>query len=379
MLNNILAAAMRYITSNLSIIPIRADGSKSPALAEWKAFQRRRPTEAEAHKWFHRNLGIALVCGAISGNVEVIDFDDHEAFLLWLELLDEHKPGLIEKLVLVETPRGGRHVIYQCCVVDGSKKVANRLMEVPEGTSGARLRDGKWTKIKTLIETKGEGGYIVVAPSPAAVHPSGKRYRLLVGDYCRIPEIGIEERALLLGLAASLNEYKEAEWRPVIRIKNDSSIPRPGDDFNRRGDWNSLLTSHGWRLVTEHGATDYWKGPHNSDNRHSATVNFKDSNLLYVFSTSTVFEPGRGYSLFSAYAILEHNGDYRAAARSLAAQGYGEGCTRVRAVEPPVPKAASRPAETQRLDNPCRPAETLRLPPPERPSVTTQLKQKAGQ
>jgi hypothetical protein len=37
-----------------------------------------------------------------------------------------------------------------------------------------------------------------------------------------------------------------------------------------------------------------------------------------------VFEPGRGYSKFSAYALLNHAGDFSAAAADLAAQGYGE-------------------------------------------------------
>ncbi len=41
-----------------------------------------------------------------------------------------------------------------------------------------------------------------------------------------------------------------------------------------------------------------------------------------MFSTSTTFEPERGHSKFSAYALLNHGGDVKAAARELAAQGY---------------------------------------------------------
>jgi Protein of unknown function (DUF3987) len=43
-----------------------------------------------------------------------------------------------------------------------------------------------------------------------------------------------------------------------------------------------------------------------------------------VFSTSTLFEPERGYSKFAAYALLAHGGDHSAAARALAAQGFGD-------------------------------------------------------
>jgi hypothetical protein len=47
----------------------------------------------------------------------------------------------------------------------------------------------------------------------------------------------------------------------------------------------------------------------------SATTNHQGSDLLYVFSTSTVFEAGKAYSKFAAYAIPEHGSDFSAAAR----------------------------------------------------------------
>jgi hypothetical protein len=56
----------------------------------------------------------------------------------------------------------------------------------------------------------------------------------------------------------------------------------------------------------------------------SATTNHAASDLLYVFSTSTNFEAGRGYGKFSAYAVLNHEGDFAAAARALAEEGYGD-------------------------------------------------------
>jgi putative DNA primase/helicase len=49
-----------------------------------------------------------------------------------------------------------------------------------------------------------------------------------------------------------------------------------------------------------------------------------DGKILYVFSTNTEFEPECGYTIFAVYAILEHGGDFRAAAKDLAAHGYGD-------------------------------------------------------
>ena len=50
----------------------------------------------------------------------------------------------------------------------------------------------------------------------------------------------------------------------------------------------------------------------------------KGRDLLYVFSSNAApFEPEKGYSKFAVYALLNHGGDFTAAARALAAEGYG--------------------------------------------------------
>jgi len=56
----------------------------------------------------------------------------------------------------------------------------------------------------------------------------------------------------------------------------------------------------------------------------NATNGCNESDNLYVFTTSTVFDAERPYSKFAAYALLEHGGDYSAAAKALAGLGYGD-------------------------------------------------------
>jgi hypothetical protein len=46
-------------------------------------------------------------------------------------------------------------------------------------------------------------------------------------------------------------------------------------------------------------------------------VNYQDTDVMKVFSSSTPFDPDRSYTKFAAYAVLHHNGDYKAAARSV--------------------------------------------------------------
>ncbi len=55
----------------------------------------------------------------------------------------------------------------------------------------------------------------------------------------------------------------------------------------------------------------------------SATINENGNGVLYVHSTSTEFEARKAYTKFSAFAILEHGGDFSAAASELRKQGYG--------------------------------------------------------
>ncbi len=74
----VLQIAREYVANGLSIIPIKTDGSKSPSIPSWKPFQERKPTDEELQTWFGNgsNNGIAIICGSVSGNIEVPDFDD---------------------------------------------------------------------------------------------------------------------------------------------------------------------------------------------------------------------------------------------------------------------------------------------------------------
>jgi len=100
---------------------------------------------------------------------------------------------------------------------------------------------------------------------------------------------------------------------------------RPGDDYAARGSWGELLAAHGWVHESTMGEEQRWRRP---DKRKgagiSATIGHKGRDILYVFSSSVPpFEAQKGYSKFHVYTLLEHDGDFRAAAKALAAQGFG--------------------------------------------------------
>ena len=326
-MNTLLQTAQAYLAAGISVIPIRGDGSKAPAFA-WKQYQNQRATPDELRGWFGWGVrqGIGVVCGQVSGNLEVIDFDDGSLKDFWLAELDERAPGVAERLVIVETPSQGWHAYYRAPEVAGNLKLAQYLEPTFEDDRGAHFINGAYWRIKVAIETRGEGGYAVAPGSPACVHPSGRYYSLFAGKLSDIPTVSIREREAMHEAARLFNRYivepKPIPPSPSRYVLSD----RPGDDYSRRGDWADLLAAHGWKLTGARGDMQEWTRPGKSERGTSATVNYQGSNLLYVFSSNAYpFEPFQSYSLFAAYTILNHGGDFSAASRELALQGYGDG------------------------------------------------------
>jgi Bifunctional DNA primase/polymerase, N-terminal len=350
------AAAKRYVDAGISVIPMRADGTKAPwwqllprrpnGKATWKPYQTRLPTLAELVEWFGSGefpRGIAVVCGAVSGGWETIDFDDIELVLPWWKTVQHTDVKLLSRLVYVLSPRPGLHVHYRCQEIEGPRVLAR----------GYRIdTHTQKNKLKALIETRGEGNYIVVPPSPGQCHETGEPYELIrdggVRDLTEVQTITAEERELLIETAKQFNEHvpparARRPAKPTTPTKYSAS-GLPGDDFNARGSWADILEPHGWCLtgVLDDG-TEHWRRPHKGGGV-SATVNYEGSDLLYVFSTNAEpFEEGRGYTKFTAYALLNHGGDFRAASRVLRGMGYGK----------PVARS---------LIDPLAPYRSLRLP-----------------
>ena len=292
--------AVEMSDAGLSTVPAIIS-LKRPTSA-WKPYTKARPSLAETTGWFadDKQEAICIICGKVSGNVEMIDFDQTAvAFPGWFELLDAE---LRARLVIESSQSGGKHAVYRCVdPVEGNQKLASR--ETGE----------------VLVETRGEGGIFLCAPTPG--------YTLEQGDWSSIPVVTAAERASMLAAARSLNEL-DAKTPPrlagptgaIDRASGAALSQRPGDDFNERGEVERLLKSHGWtQLGLEPDGNHRWRRP-GKDVDHSATM--KDR-TFYVFSTSTPLESEVGLSPFAVYAGLEHGNNFDAAARELGRMGYG--------------------------------------------------------
>ncbi len=321
------AAARAYRDAGLCVLPAQPT-RKRPTLPAWEPYQQHLPTAEEINDWFGRARALCVVCGGVSGNTEMIDFDaGAEKYSTWATLVEERSPGLLGRLYLESTQNGGVHAAYRCeAPVDGNLRLCQRLVDAPSDAEveyrgktykPRRKRDSEGFEFTvTLIETRGEGGLFLCAPSPG--------YIATQGSLADLPVITRAEREILLNAAEELDELPDRPepdpWPATAALGAGVLGTRPGDDFNARGDVGEVLRRHGWTLARRGPKNQYWVRP-GKDHGHGATFN---GACFYVFtSNAPPFEPDRGYSKFSVYVLLEHGGDPRAAARALVFAGFG--------------------------------------------------------
>lgn len=311
MLAALIGAAIEAQRAGICILPAAADGSKRPAVA-WKRFQTVRPTDDELRTWYGEPYdGIGFVCGAVSGHLEMLEFEAEAiadgTFTAFCERAIED--GLVVVAAIIagyqeRTPSGGIHWLYRCAEpIEGNQKLASKV--TPDG------------EIKVLVETRGEGGWVVVAPSGGRTHPNGESWTLEHGGIGKIATISAAERKQLLELARSFDllakrEPAAAPLAPQMRDENE----KPGTKFNREHTWREILEPAGWTFLYESGGESYWRRPGKNEGI-SATTNYEGTDLLKVFSTSTPFSTEKTYDRFGAFAQLHHEGDFSAAGRAV--------------------------------------------------------------
>ncbi|MEU9606182.1 phage/plasmid primase, P4 family [Streptomyces sp. NPDC048057] len=352
-----LTAALALHAAGCSVVAVRADGTKRP-LGDWKHAQTEAADEQQVRAWFaHGHPGVGVVCGAVSGGLEMLELEgravvegvlnDLTAVLeasglgdLWSRLAT----GWAER-----SPSGGLHLHYRItdAPVPGNTKLASRLArddELTEAEQQLLARHPGKRIIRPLIETRGEGGFVVTAPSCGPVHPTGAPYELLAGGPATTPTITADEHRALHAVCRMLDtvpadapdhstDPHKAITHPVDEAAAflfgtgpgpDTGVS-PGDDYEAKTTWADILTPHGWKLLFTSGHTSYWQRPGKDGREPSATTGRDPGrDRLYVFTTSTEFATEVPYTKFGAHALLNHGGDHTAAAGALRRQGYGQ-------------------------------------------------------
>jgi len=155
-------------------------GDKNPAIASWKPYMQAIPLDSELVGWFEEGrYSIGVVCGAVSGNLVVMDFDDANTYSYCIS----DWQSMNQATWVVETGRG-IHVYFR---------------------SEAPVESHKYERLH--VDVKGEGGYVVAPPSN---HPSGGNYAF----QSQATEIGTTDWA---DIQEKLDQ-REEEWPFVQAI-----------------------------------------------------------------------------------------------------------------------------------------------------------------
>ena len=316
-----------YAKEGFTTIPV--DKNKQPALSSWHKFQTRPMDDKEIEEHFSGNgvSGIALLTGGVN-KITALDFD--LKYDLTGNLLDRYKRKvpieLLKKMLVNSTKNNGYHFVYQCDVIEGNQKLAQRETTEEEieqiynerkpivGVKQAMLEATR-DKVRVLIETRGgtetkSGGYIVIPPTEG--------YKKLAG---KLTKITPEEYEILTSAAREFNEYETRNKRLVAAQQGLSKEGEsPFDAFNRDGNILSILLQNGWKEVRQYSADVRLKRPGATHSSSSALLDTK-SNLLNVFTTSSELEVGT-HSASDVFIQLEANGDVKKAYRMLLDLGY---------------------------------------------------------
>jgi len=282
----------KYNSIGIKCLPTLTD--KSPALGKGESWI---GGISDENKYKSAN-GIGVICGSISGNIEVLDFDNHfgDAKEIISEFIEQIRPIYEKhKLPIESTINGGFHLLYRCKTISGNTKLAQRP---------------KWNeklhqfRPDTIIETRGEGGYIVAAPSPG--------YIVIRNSIYEIPEITSAERAEMLLVAQTFNTWHE------LKNTEFETKDRPGDIFNQSvtagGEAKEALINGGWKEIK----TGIWRRP-DKDDGISATFGKVAENIFYCFTSNGYpFEPNKAYTPFQVITLLKYKGDFKEHARILA-------------------------------------------------------------
>jgi len=210
-------ALKKYQQWGLSVIPI-AHRDKQP-LVEWKEYQNRQANARELEEWFGnmqaKNIGV--VCGRVSGNLVVLDFDSHDG--KWedfrIKYMECYNKSIDDATTIVKTDRG-YHVYLRTSDTTPTYKLEN-------------------------LDIKGEGSYVVAPPS---IHPAGSEYQFVNLNVSEILQLNsIEE------LGITLPVHKETPMESV-EITEIAELIAPCWTEGNRHELSLYLTAYlakiGW-------------------------------------------------------------------------------------------------------------------------------------
>lgn len=372
--------AWRWWAVGASPVPVREDGSKAPVTA-WKSFTTAQPTEEQMRAAFGprggngRPAGFGLVLG-VSG-LECLETEDAATETAFVAAC--HAAGLGDLLDRVTagysdvSPGQGVHRVYRVATPVGNTKLASRRefspreMEKQLAAGDEKSRTSKPTNLverqgydergtnqtQVLIETRGQGGFIIAAPTGGpTIHKgkmprfrtfaawesgdelagpiaAGRSYVDIAGSPEQVVTITDTERDALYDVARTLDEMPapvvpERTWTGEkaahVRLSGTETV---GDWVNAHLSWDEVMGDLlGW---TPGRIDGQWLRPGDTNAERSAVADYNGNDRLTIFSSAVDWAgtpgPGSNYPSHDKFGVIAralHGGDFTAAARWVA-------------------------------------------------------------
>lgn len=310
--------ASGYLADGYNVLPLNA--RKRPTIKTWTFLQTEHASVNLINEWWplHSRHGIGIICGAISGNLTVIDVESLEAWNQ-LEASIQGVPALAELMPstsLSTTPSGGRHLFIHAD-------------EAPRGND-VLARDATG---ELLIETRGEGGYAMVPPG------TGREWLRFLDREHRALWTGAQLE-MVLGLARQFHKEPIKTTTTTTPAPKPAAAPKapglsPIDDYNQRADFHQLLTAQGARLIrTEASGKAHYARPGKTENAPGGNLSLVDGvPRFFVFSRNwdrlkwDKSYDATGYRLAMEYG--DDQGRMIELVRQLSQEGFGDKVTGV--------------------------------------------------
>ena len=286
MQKKLLEAARQLYATGIVVLPA-LKAQKRPVGA-WKKWTKTAPSFDEVFRPGLKFDAICVVCGAVSGGLEIIDFDQKAAkFDEWSKLV-----GDVSKFAVETTQSGGKHLAFRsdCCA--GNQKLANNASGV-------------------TVETRGEGGICLIAPTDG--------YKLVGGDWLNVPTLDASERDSLLNAARSLNEVTLTTSASRPQVPPTPTSGETTADFLRANPQivRDALTRSGWKFLRVEGDYEYWQRPNQQvDGKPGGSFCPSTGNFHCFSSNASPLTVEKNYTPLQLVATLEYRGDVSAASRA---------------------------------------------------------------
>lgn len=351
MTNPLVEAAKRIYDSGIVVLP--ALRKEKRPVGSWKRWTKERPKFEDVFNARVKFDAICVLCGAISGGLEILDFDQNAvAFDAYVKDLKEAAPELTRKFernapVAESTQSGGKHLAFRSSACGRNQKLAC------DANGGV------------LIETRGEGGICLIAPTDG--------YVVETGDWANVPTIAPEERAAMFEVARTLDLFHAPRYVQTSRackgpdgneLRNASTFATPSGpsqgrlesaaDYLRRdlAPLRDSLRRAGWRYLRTEGDFEQWERPDQPvAGKPGGSLNVKDRYFYCFTSNGAPFEPNKCYSPLDAIATLDFGGNVSEASKAFAPRRSAS--KRIRAFEfynDPTSRACERPDGDARVD-----------------------------